>query len=165
MSAALSDKLTTAAFRAAWLGIRFAPKALSVPVFARIADRTYKQNGKGVQQLRSNLLQVRPDSSAIELEALVHAGMRSYLRYWLEVFRLPTLSVQEVREVFVIDNVEVMDAHMASGNGVIMVPGHLANWDLGGAWAADRYGGIVSVAERLKPEALFDLFLKYRAFQ
>ena len=162
MSAALSDKLTTAAFRAAWLGIRFAPKALSVPVFARIADRTYKQNGKGVQQLRSNLLQVRPDSSAIELEALVHAGMRSYLRYWLEVFRLPTLSVQEVREVFVIDNVEVMDAHMASGNGVIMVPGHLANWDLGGAWAADRYGGIASVAERLKPEALFDLFLKYR---
>jgi lauroyl/myristoyl acyltransferase len=162
MSNGLSDTLTTAAFRAAWQGIRFAPKAVAVPVFARIADRTYKKNGKGVQQLRSNLLQVRPDSSAIELEALVHAGMRSYLRYWLEVFRLPALSVEEVREVFIIDNVEIMDAHMAAGNGVIMVPGHLANWDLGGAWAADRYGGLASVAERLKPEAMYDLFLKYR---
>jgi len=162
MSNALSGTLTTAAFRAAWLGIRFAPKALAAPVFARIADRTYKQNGKGVQQLRSNLLQVRPESSAIELEALVHAGMRSYLRYWLEVFRLPTLSLEEVRQVFIIDNVEVLDAHMAAGNGVIMVPGHLANWDLGGAWAADRYDGVASVAERLKPEALFDQFLKYR---
>ena len=162
MSDSLSEKLTTAAFRAAWQGIRFAPKALAVQVFARIADRTYKKNGKGVQQLRSNLLQVRPDSSAIELEALVHAGMRSYLRYWLEVFRLPRLSVEEVRKVFIIDNVEVLDAHMAAGNGVIMVPGHLANWDLGGAWAADRYDGVASVAERLKPEALFDQFLKYR---
>jgi lauroyl/myristoyl acyltransferase len=162
MSDSLSEKLTTAAFRAAWQGIRFAPKALAVPVFARIADRTYKKNGKGVQQLRSNLLQVRPDSSAIELEALVHAGMRSYLRYWLEVFRLPRLSLEEVRKVFIIDNVEVLDAHMAAGNGVIMVPGHLANWDLGGAWAADRYDGVASVAERLKPEALFDQFLKYR---
>lgn len=162
MSESVSERLTAAAFRAGWSGIRFAPHGLSTFVFARIADRTYKQNGKGVQQLRSNLLQVRPDSTAIELEALVHAGMRSYLRYWMEVFRLPSWSVEEVRAGFILDNVEVLDWHLAEGKGVIMVPGHLANWDLGGAWAADRYDGFTTVAERLKPEALFDQFVQYR---
>ncbi|CAB4905383.1 MAG: phosphatidylinositol mannoside acyltransferase [Actinobacteria bacterium] len=162
MSDALSEKLTTAAFRAAWLGIRFAPKGIAAVAFVRIADRTYKQNGKGVQQLRANLSQVLPDSSEVELETTVRAGMRSYLRYWLEVFRLPSLSVTDVRTLFVIDNVDMLDEHMALGKGVIMVPGHLANWDLGGAWAADRYDGFTTVAERLKPEALFDQFVKYR---
>jgi len=162
MSDALSERLTTLAFRAAWLGIRFAPKGLSQAAFSRIADRTYKQNGKGVQQLRSNLLQVRPDSSEVELETYVHAGMKSYLRYWMEVFRLPSLAVADVRTLFIIDNVEMLDEHMAMGKGVIMVPAHLANWDLGGAWAADRYDGFTTVAERLKPEALFDQFVKYR---
>jgi len=88
--------------------------------------------------------------------------MRSYLRYWVEAFRLPAWSVDRVRQDLVLDNPELLDEHVAAGKGVILVPGHLANWDLGGAWAADRYGGFTTVAERLKPESVFDQFVKYR---
>ena len=39
---------------------------------------------------------------------------------------------------------------------------HCANWDLGGAWLARRYGGFTTVAERLRPESLYQRFLRYR---
>lgn len=158
----LRDRLTAVGFRAAWFGIRHLPEGWSRSAFDRIADRTYKKNGRGVQQLRVNLMQVDPLLDAVQLEDLVHAGMRSYLRYWVEAFRLPAWSVDRVRQDFLLDNPELLDEHVAAGKGVILVPGHLANWDLGGAWAADRYGGFTTVAERLKPESLFDQFVRYR---
>ena len=43
-----------------------------------------------------------------------------------------------------------------------MVSSHSGNWDLAGAWACDRYGGIATVAERLKPAGLYDKFVDYR---
>ncbi|MFA7322950.1 MAG: phosphatidylinositol mannoside acyltransferase [Candidatus Nanopelagicales bacterium] len=158
----IRDRATEEAFRAAWFGIRHLPERSARRTFTLIADRTYRRNGKGVQQLRKNLDQVRPGLAPAALDALVHAGVRSYMRYWMEAFRLPSWSVERVRSDFRLLNVERLDDEMAKGNGVIMVPGHLANWDLGGAWAADRYNGFTTVAERLKPEGLFKQFLAYR---
>jgi len=43
-----------------------------------------------------------------------------------------------------------------------MISAHMANWDHAGAWGALTYGSVSSVAERLKPEKLFDKFLAYR---
>lgn len=158
----LRDRATEEAFRAAWFGIRHLPEPAARSAFMAIADRSTRRNGRGVQQLRSNLAQVRPDLTPAQLDSLVRSGMRSYLRYWMEAFRLPSWSVERVRRDFILDNADLLDAAMAAGRGVIMVPGHLANWDLGGAWAADRYGGFTTVAERLKPEGLFRQFLAYR---
>ncbi|CAB4920911.1 unannotated protein [freshwater metagenome] len=162
MSGHLRDRLTAAGFRAAWFGIRHLPESWSRVAFNRIADRTYRKNGRGVQQLRVNLMQVNSSLDSVELEDLVHAGMRSYLRYWVEAFRLPAWSADRVKEDFLLDNPELLDEQVAAGKGVILVPGHLANWDLGGAWAAERYNGFTTVAERLKPESVFDQFVKYR---
>jgi KDO2-lipid IV(A) lauroyltransferase len=39
---------------------------------------------------------------------------------------------------------------------------HSGNWDVVGAWAVQRYGGFATVAERLRPEALFRRFVDYR---
>ena len=55
-----------------------------------------------------------------------------------------------------------MDEAVNSGRGAIMVASHSGNWDLAGAWACDRYGGITTVAEQLRPQALFDKFVAYR---
>jgi KDO2-lipid IV(A) lauroyltransferase len=88
--------------------------------------------------------------------------MRSYLRYWCEAFRLPTWSAERVNSTFNLERDHLMDAEMASGKGVIMVVNHGGNWDHAGAWACLRYGGLTTVAERLKPEGLFDKFVEYR---
>ena len=53
---------------------------------------------------------------------------------------------------------EVIDA----GGSVVAFLGHLGNWDLAGAWATSHLGAVTTVAERLKPEEVFEEFLAFR---
>ncbi|MDO9486051.1 MAG: phosphatidylinositol mannoside acyltransferase [Actinomycetota bacterium] len=158
----LRDRATEEAFRLAWYGSRHLPESSVRSIFMIAADQIYRRNGASVDRLRKNLARVRPDYSAEQLEQITRAGINSYMRYWMEAFRLPSWTIEQIRERFYLDNTEMLDQAVASGTGVIMVPGHLANWDSAGAWAADRYGGLATVAERLKPEGLFTQFLEYR---
>jgi len=50
----------------------------------------------------------------------------------------------------------------AEGRGVIAALPHQANWDWAGAWAGATGMPVVTVAERLKPERLFEQFVAYR---
>ena len=38
---------------------------------------------------------------------------------------------------------------------------HSGNWDMAGVWLAQKYGTFTTVAERLKPESLYDRFIAY----
>ncbi len=160
--ALVRDRATEEAFRLAWFASRHLPEASVRTAFMVAADQAYRRNGTGVQRLRKNLGRVHPEYSAAELDKVTKAGMHSYMRYWMEAFRLPSWSTKQIRERFYLDNTKMLDEAVAAGSGVIMVPGHLGNWDSAGAWAADRYGGLATVAERLKPEGLFTQFLEYR---
>ena len=138
------------------------PERAAQQVFRTAADTLWWQNAGGVDQLNKNLLRVRPDLDANELNTLSRAGMRSYMRYWCEAFRLPKMQPEQINERFELRGVELLDAALDSGTGALMIPGHMANWDLAGAWATQRYGQLTTVAERLKPEKLFDQFVSYR---
>ena len=138
------------------------PERAAQQVFRTAADTLWWQDAGGVDQLNKNLLRVRPDLDANELNTLSRAGMRSYMRYWCEAFRLPKMQPEQINERFELRGVELLDAALDSGTGALMIPGHMANWDLAGAWATQRYGQLTTVAERLKPEKLFDQFVSYR---
>lgn len=98
-----------------------------------------------------------------ELNELVVASFRSYARYWLETFRL----VREDREFFLdrfhAKGEDNIDDALAKGKGVIVVVGHLGNWDAGGAWVGARGDRLVTVAEVLRPRRMFDFFRDHRA--
>jgi phosphatidylinositol dimannoside acyltransferase len=162
MRAEIVDAATEAAFGVGWRAVKRMPESTSDALFRRLADRAWRKSGASVRQLETNLRRVRPDVSEEELRELSHAGMRSYLRYWNEAFRLPAWSHERISTTFDLQGHEVMDAALASGQGIIMAPGHMANWDHAGAWAALRYGSVTTVAERLKPEGVFNQFLEYR---
>lgn len=159
----LSETVTDLGFGAGWAAIKRMPEPLVDRTFRAIADRTYGKNGPGVRQLRANLARVLPDARPAILEETTHEGVRLYLRYWSEAFRLPAWSHQRLRDSFdLIEGLDRLDAAVSAGGGAIMVSSHSGNWDHAGAWACDRYGGIVTVAERLKPEGLYDKFVAYR---
>jgi lauroyl/myristoyl acyltransferase len=162
VSGSVKDRLVTAGFSVAWTLIRRLPPRMSYAVFQRLADRSWRKHGTSVQRLEANLSRVCPDLSEAQVRELSREGMRSYLRYWCDAFRLPAWSREEVTATFRMDHVEILDAAMATGRGVIVALPHMGNWDHAGAWAALRYGHLVTVAERLKPESLFDKFLVYR---
>lgn len=158
MKQRLADATTSWAYSAGWSTIKRLPEAMTSRAFDAMASQMLRRDGRSVAQLRANLEHVLPGEGSEYVEGAV----RSYLRYWHEAFRLPTWDTDRIRETFTLERVELLDDAMAAGTGAVMVPGHMGNWDHAGAWAASRYGSVISVAERLKPESLFDQFLEYR---
>jgi KDO2-lipid IV(A) lauroyltransferase len=106
---------------------------------------------------------VCPDRSEADLEDLVRRAVRSYFAYWCESFRLPAWPrddlVSRVRTV----HEERLRTPYAEGRGVVMPLPHQANWDWAGAWASGTGIPVTTVAERLRPERLYDEFVAYRA--
>jgi lauroyl/myristoyl acyltransferase len=158
----LQQRAVDLAFALAWTLVRRLPERTVSWLFQRIADRTVRQNGRGVRRLRGNLAVVRPEATEAELDALTLAGMRSYLRYWQETFRLPEWSDEEIVGTVRTVNEKLLRDAYAAGQGVICALPHLANYDHAGAWAGLTGMPVSTVAERLKPESLFDRFIAYR---
>ena len=159
----VSESLSNAGFGVGWSVVKTMPEPAARRLFQAIADRTWNQQGQGVRQLRANLARVLDDERLPDLDAITHEGVRRYMRYWCEAFRLPSWSTQRVNDSFrLVSGLDLLDDAVAAGNGAIMVIPHMGNWDIAGAWACDRYGTLVTVAERLKPEGLYDKFVAYR---
>ncbi|NJP48963.1 phosphatidylinositol mannoside acyltransferase [Streptomyces sp. SBST2-5] len=157
------ERLTDALYGAGWATVKKLPEPVAVRLGRTIADLAWKQRGKGVQRLESNYARVVPDASPERLAELSRAGMRSYLRYWMESFRLPAWSPERIKSAFDPKDVHHLTDGLARGKGVVLALPHLANWDLAGAWVTTQLGiPFTTVAERLKPETLYDRFVAYR---
>jgi lauroyl/myristoyl acyltransferase len=157
-----SENLTYAAYAAGWGAVKRLPESAADGLFRRIADLAWKRRGKGVLRLEANLRRVRPEATEAEIAELGRAGMRSYLRYWCESFRMPVWSRERVQASFDPEFIERLDEAMASGRGAILALPHMGNWDLAGAWVVVRGYPFTTVAERVRPEKLFDRFVAYR---
>ncbi|MFB7978414.1 phosphatidylinositol mannoside acyltransferase [Streptomyces vinaceus] len=163
MAGKLQDKLVDGLYGLGWAGVKKLPEPAAVALGRRIADYAWKRRGKSVLRLESNLARVVPDASPERLRALSQAGMRSYMRYWMESFRLPTMETSRFGQDVQMKDEHILREALASGRGVVVALPHLANWDLAGAWAVGHLGvPFTTVAERLKPESLFDRFVAYR---
>ncbi|WP_228975425.1 phosphatidylinositol mannoside acyltransferase [Streptomyces sp. DH12] len=157
------DRLTDALYGAGWSTVKKLPAPVAAALGRRIADTAWKRRGRGVLQLEANLARVVPDADPRRLAELSRAGMRSYMRYWMESFRLPAWSEEQVRRSVGIEDIDRLTDTLAAGRGVVLALPHLANWDLAGVWATRALGvPFTTVAERLKPESLYDRFVAYR---
>ncbi|OIJ86843.1 phosphatidylinositol mannoside acyltransferase [Streptomyces sp. MUSC 14] len=158
-----ADRLSDALYGLGWSTVKKLPEPAAVRLGRAIADLTWKRRGKGVQRLESNYARVVPGASPERLAELSRAGMRSYLRYWMESFRLPAWSRERVRSGFDPKDIHHLTDGLASGQGVVLALPHMANYDLAGAWVTTKLETpFTTVAERLKPETLYDRFVAYR---
>ncbi|MGW1023503.1 phosphatidylinositol mannoside acyltransferase [Streptomyces sp. NPDC002577] len=159
----VQERLTDALYGLGWATVKQLPEPVAVRLGRTVADIAWKRRGKGVQRLEANLARVVPDAGPERLAELSKAGMRSYLRYWMESFRLPAFSKERVDAAFDPKDVHYLTDGLAEGRGVILALPHLANWDIAGAWVTTHLGvPFTTVAERLKPETLYDRFVAYR---
>ncbi|HET6636709.1 MAG TPA: phosphatidylinositol mannoside acyltransferase [Streptomyces sp.] len=161
--APLAERLTDGLYGLGWAGVKRLPEPAAAALGRRVADTAWRRRGAGVRRLEANLARVVPDASAERLAELSRLGMRSYLRYWMESFRLPTLGPDAIRHAFQPRDVHHLTDAVAAGRGAILLLPHLANWDLAGAWVTTHLGiPFTTVAERLRPESLYDRFVAYR---
>lgn len=156
------EELAANGYIAGWKLIAHLPLGITAPLFRVGADIASKK-GKGMPQLRKNLVRVVGENNVTD--ALIRDSMRSYTRYWLEAFRLPSLAgdpttVQRFGDAII--GKDHLEASINSGKGVVLVLPHTGNWDMAGMFLTSRYSKFTTVAERLKPERLFDAFVEYR---
>lgn len=154
--------LTYIAYFLAWKLLGYLPEKQAYGLMEWVADQITKRNPSGVQRLRSNYLRVRPELQEPELQQAVREGMRSYLRYWCDTFRLPLWSSEEIISRTTVINDHLLREALAAGKGAIVSLPHAGNWDLAGAYYCETGAPIVTVAEHLEPERLFKKFLGYR---
>ncbi|MDS1271314.1 phosphatidylinositol mannoside acyltransferase [Lipingzhangella sp. LS1_29] len=151
-------------YAVAWATLPRIPERLGRWAFTRIADRAWTQRGSGVRQLEANLRRVvGPAVSEDELRMWSRCGMRSYLRYFYEVFRLPALRPHEIRGRTQVSGVANLETVLDSGRGAVVALPHMGNWDQAGAWITLRGYPLTTVAERLRPRSVYERFTRFRA--
>ena len=158
----MKDSFVAWAYIVAWKLLRALPERVAYTLFNKGAIWLVKRNGKSVQRFRKNLSCVKPNLSESEMHTLVEKGLASYMRYWCDTFRFPNWSKERVISTVTVTREELLLDGIKSGRGVIVALPHAGNWDHAGAYFCLKGIHLVTVAERLKPERLFNEFLRYR---
>ena len=146
----------------AWKLIALLPEKSAYKLAYSVSDRIYKKNGKGIKRLRSNYGRVMPEYSGQELEELTKLGMRSYLRYWFDTFRLSKWSKKRIISTTQVIRENLLRDPIQSRQGCIVALPHAGNWDHAAAYFCSTGITLTAVVEKLKPEAIFKKFLTYR---
>ena len=158
----MKENLTAYVYFAGWRIVRWLPEKFAYSLAYSVADILARRNGKSVQRLRENLKRTQPDITALDLDLLTINAMRSYMRYWCDTFRFPDWSQQRISQTVTVENEHLLMDAIAAKTGVIVSLPHAGNWDHAGAYFCGKGVNLVTVAEHLKPEKLFQKFLTFR---
>jgi KDO2-lipid IV(A) lauroyltransferase len=153
------------AFRFASVVARVVPPAISLPV-ARMVGRIAGYLDRDRRRLvERNLRRVRgPELTGRQLRRSVDLVFASYADYYLQSFRLPSMSAEEIVSGFTEEGYERIAEGLEAGNGVIMAMPHLGSWEWAAHWLTLHHGVPVGcVVESLEPPELFDWYRSFRA--
>jgi phosphatidylinositol dimannoside acyltransferase len=103
-----------------------------------------------------------PNATMVSVRLATQEAFESYAKYWIESFRLPSLSTAEVRKGFTIDGWEHVRGALDAGNGALLSLPHLGNWEWAGRWLADQNIPMTVVVEPVNPPELFEWFRDLR---
>jgi KDO2-lipid IV(A) lauroyltransferase len=143
------DALTLAGYRAASLFAKLTPAplalgtslALGAPLALGFRDKR--------EMIERHLRRVNPSLRGFALRQAVQESFQSYTRYYLETFRLGTLSKKQIQAGFTVDGFEHIEKGIADGKGVVLGLPHLGGWEWAGRWLVDQGYGLTAVVERL----------------
>ncbi len=158
----MKDFVIARAYFLGWTLIRRLPEKSATNLFLWLGSRMLKKNGRSVKRLRSNLARVNPHLHAEELQNLTAQGVMSYMRYWRETFRSPDWTRERILSTVTVSNEHLLLDPINSGSPVVVALPHAGNWDHAGSYFCLKGAKLVTVAEVLKPRALFEKFLEYR---
>jgi KDO2-lipid IV(A) lauroyltransferase len=158
----MKESFVAWAYIMAWKLLRALPEKSAYALFKSGSGFLVRRNGKSVQRLRKNLERVKPGLSESQMRSLLEEGMASYMRYWCDTFRFPNWDKERINSTVTVTREELLLNGIKSGRGVIVSLPHAGNWDHAGAYFCLKGIHLVTVAERLKPERLFNEFLRYR---
>ena len=112
--------------------------------------------------IERHLQRVNPKLRGASLRVAAQQAFDSYARYYVESFRLPSMSAKSVARTFKLDGYLLVPAALEQGKGCIIALPHLGGWEWAGRWLADQGVKITVVVEALDPPELFEWFADLR---
>jgi KDO2-lipid IV(A) lauroyltransferase len=157
---------TTLAHRAEYLALRSAVAAVERMGFNRassfgnrVGRLGYKPLGIRRHVVERQLSAAFPEMPAEDVKRIALAAYGHLGRSSIETAILPSYGRREIVELFEkVEGWSIVQERLARGKGLIVVTGHLGNWELGGAYVAARGVPIDAVARHMA-NPLFDRYL------
>ena len=161
--ARLSDALTTGSYRAGAIAARFTPSLVAAGLATPLGVGAQFSNPERRAMIERNLQRVDPTLGGLRLRRAVQEAFDYYVKYWIESFRLPSLSRRVVNAGFREEGYHQIVEARDRGTGVIIALPHLGGWEWAGRWLADQGHPVTVVVERIDPPELFDWFVDLRS--
>ena len=159
----MNDAVVVGGYRAGALALRLMPGFLASAIDAPIGLGANFASSEKRAMIQRHLRRVNPKLRGLALQRAVQEAFDSYVRYYIESFRLPSLSSRTVDRGFNVDGFEHIAAGLEQGNGVILGLPHLGGWEWAGRWMTDQGHKLTVVVEKIEPPEVFDWFVKLRA--
>lgn len=159
----LGDLVTTSSYRAGAFAAQAIPGVVAAGMITPLGWGANFASPQRRAMIERHLRRVDPSLDGRRLRRGVRQAFDSYAQYWLESFRLPSMSKREVADGFDIEGYEHILAGLDAGNGVILALPHLGGWEWAGRWVADCGHPITVVVEQVEPPELFEWFVELRS--
>ena len=105
---------------------------------------------------------VSPELNVLQMHRRVNDAFQSYLRYYLETFRIPSLSASEIDAGFSTEGYAYIEDALKLGSGAILAMPHVGGWEWAGRWLAQRGLQVSAVVEVLESKEAYETFLSLR---
>lgn len=159
----LPDSFTTNSYKLAALAARLTPGVVAAGLAVPFGAGANFWSPERRDMIERHLRRVDPTLRGLRLNRASQQAFDFYARYWIESFRLPTMSKRAVDRSFTpVGYPQILEA-LQDGNGAIIALPHLGGWEWAGRWIADRGHEITVVVEHLEPPELFDWFVELRS--
>lgn len=159
----ISDALTVGGYRLGSLVARLTPGPVAQGAVSLLAPGIALSLRNKRDMVERHLRRVDPTLSGFALRRASQQAFDSYMRYYTESFRLPTLSKRHVARSLTTDGFHHIEEALERGNGAIVALPHLGGWEWAGRWMADRGHRMTVIVEPLEPPELFEWFAKLRS--
>lgn len=159
---AVVDAATVAGYRIGALAARLAPAPVAALAASTMGFGASLASADKRAMIQRHLRRAAPHLGAAVLRERTQEAFDSYARYYVESFRLPTLSATAVDRGLTREGYQYVLDGLAEGKGVILALPHLGGWEWAGRWMTDQGHRLTVVVEPLQPPELFEWFTRLR---
>jgi len=142
---------------------RHVPEAILYRIADFIGIVSHGTYRTAVRNVRSNLTRALPDVPSEQIRRLTREVFRNFARYLVDFGKFQDIRTEDLRNVFpVTEGIENLERALSRNRGIILVTGHVGNWELGGLYFGHLLSKVHVVTLPDGVERIDDIRSRYR---